>query len=48
LTEAVKFGFVTHSHASASDRTPVNPKLEENKNMVKADSLKHHRAEFDE
>ena len=51
LTEAVKFGFVTHQHASSQDRTPVNPKLEENRNAVKADGLKHHivaiKEEFD-
>ena len=41
LTEAVKFGFVRHGHASSSDRTPCNPKLEENKHAVRADGLKH-------
>lgn len=42
LTEAVKFGFVSHQHASSSDRTPVNPKMEENKHAVRADGLKQH------
>jgi len=39
LTEAVKFGFVTHQHVSSSDRTPVNPKTTVNGNLVQAEEL---------
>lgn len=48
LTEAVKFGFVSHAHASAQDRSPINPKIDDvNKHQVKADGLKHHIADLD-
>ena len=39
LTEAVKFGFVSHQHVSSSDRTILNPKTDGNSNFVKAEEL---------
>lgn len=39
LTEAVKFGFISHQHVNSNDRTILNPKTNVNSNLVKAEEL---------